>query len=169
MNYLDKEQEREEIQKLIEQDKEDDSADFRQYGFLKWGKVKNFEEIIKDVCAKTRTKIPKVMPYKLRIYTAWCNGDRISYHPIRISKLNYKGLLHIVAHELGHIRCCGGDRATREYKAELFALKITKKHYSKYFTLAYTKAMIKNPPNEKYYVEPYKKALRDFKKWRIRK
>jgi len=36
MNYLEKEKEREELQKLIEQDREDDSADFRQYGFLKW-------------------------------------------------------------------------------------------------------------------------------------
>ena len=36
MNYLDKEKEQEEIQKLIEQDKENDDPDFRQYGFLKW-------------------------------------------------------------------------------------------------------------------------------------
>lgn len=36
MNYLDKEKEKEEIQKLIEQDKEEDTPEFRQYGFLKW-------------------------------------------------------------------------------------------------------------------------------------
>ena len=38
MNWLEKEKEQEEIQKLIEQDKEDDNANFRQYGFLKWRK-----------------------------------------------------------------------------------------------------------------------------------
>lgn len=38
MSYLDKEQE--EIQKLIEQDNENDDPDFRQYGFIKWRKDK---------------------------------------------------------------------------------------------------------------------------------
>ena len=38
MNYLDKEKEQEELEKLLEQDKEDDDPDFRQYGFLKWTK-----------------------------------------------------------------------------------------------------------------------------------
>lgn len=36
MSYLDKEKEQEELQKLIEQDREDDDPDFRQYRFLKW-------------------------------------------------------------------------------------------------------------------------------------
>jgi len=36
MNYLEKEKERNEIQTLIEQDKEDNDPNFRQYGFLKW-------------------------------------------------------------------------------------------------------------------------------------
>jgi len=34
MNWLEKE--KEEMQKLLEQDKEDNDPDFRQYGFLKW-------------------------------------------------------------------------------------------------------------------------------------
>jgi len=36
MNYLEKEKEQEEIQRLITEDTEDNDADFRQYGFLKW-------------------------------------------------------------------------------------------------------------------------------------
>lgn len=38
MNWLEKEKDQNEIQKLIEQDKEDNDPDFRQYGFLKWRK-----------------------------------------------------------------------------------------------------------------------------------
>ena len=125
--------------------------------------MNKFESIIKDICAKTRTKVPKVVPYKLRIYTAWCNGDRISYHPKRISKYTYQHLLFIAAHELGHIRCPGRTRPIREYKAELFALKTIKKHYPKYFTLTFTKATIQDPVNEKFYREPFKRALKEFK------
>ena len=37
MNYLNKENEQEELEKLLEQEKAEDSEpDFVQYGFLKW-------------------------------------------------------------------------------------------------------------------------------------
>lgn len=39
MNWLDKEKEREELQKLLTQEEaEDNDPDFIQYGFLKWRK-----------------------------------------------------------------------------------------------------------------------------------
>ena len=128
--------------------------------------MKNFETIVKEICGKTRTKIPKVVPYKLRTYTAWCTYNRISYHPIKLSNRSYKYLLYIAAHEIGHIRCWGcweRNRPIAEYKAELFALKTIKKHYPKYFTLSFTKKIIKNPICKKYYKEPFKRALKEFK------
>jgi len=36
MDYLEKEREQEEIERLIAENKEDNDPDFRQYGFLKW-------------------------------------------------------------------------------------------------------------------------------------
>lgn len=130
-----------------------------------------FKKIVEEICRKTRTEIPIVVSYKLKYYSAWCSYKeefsrwRISYHPERISLITYKQLLHIVAHEIGHIRASSGDRKRREYKAELFALKTVKKYYPKYFSVSFTKAMIKNPVNEKYYRELFKKALKDFKNW----
>jgi len=39
MDYLEKEKEQEEIQKLLEQElEEENDSDFRQFGFLKWRK-----------------------------------------------------------------------------------------------------------------------------------
>ena len=126
-------------------------------------KMKTFESIVRDICAKTRTKVPTVVPYKLRIYTAWYNGDnRISYHPIKVICRGSKYLLHIAAHEVGHVRCKERDRTTGEYKAELFALKTIKKHYPKYFTLKFTKETIKE--NKKWYGKAFKRALREFER-----
>ena len=128
-------------------------------------KCELFERYIYDICGKTRTKMPRIVQYKLRVYAAWCDGySRISYNPKEIEDCTKKELISIAAHELGHMRMNGKDRYISEYKAELFALKIVYKYYPKLFTLYY--AINIGKESGKFYEKPFKEAIRDFKKWR---
>ena len=124
-----------------------------------------FENYIYDICGKTRTKIPRIVQYKLRIYAAWCDGyTRISYNPKEIEECTNKELISIAAHEVGHIRVLTENRAEAEYGAELFALKVVYRYYPKLFTLYYAKSIAKE--NDKIYEKPFKDAIRDFERWR---
>lgn len=131
-------------------------------------KIKLFENIIKDICSKTKTTIPIIRQYKLRHYTAWCSYKekikkyRISYNPERLLKYSNKDIVMIAVHEVGHIRTFAYDRENSEYKAQLFALKNVKKYYPKYFTLKFVKDTIKK--NSNWYHKAFKRVLKSWKK-----
>ncbi|MFX0084343.1 MAG: hypothetical protein ACFFAU_01615 [Candidatus Hodarchaeota archaeon] len=130
-------------------------------------KCELFEKYIYDICGKTRTKMPLIKQYKLRKYAAWCDGyTRISYHPGEIKRSNKRYLVFIAAHEVGHIRTMPKDRKEAEYLAELFALKTVWKYYRYLFSFSHTKDIISQ--NDKLYTESFKKAIKDFKKWRLK-
>ncbi len=131
-------------------------------------KIKLFETTIKEICKKTKTKLPLIIPHKLKHYTAWCSyklklkNYRISYHPDRILNCENKKIIYIAIHEVGHTKTKISNREKSEYIAELFALRNIKKYYPKYYTFKYTKEMINQ--NIKWYSEAFKKVIKKIKR-----
>lgn len=125
-----------------------------------------FENIVKDLCAKTKTTKPIIAQYNLRKYSGWCSYKRkikrwrISYHPKVLIK-SPKYIYHLIAHEIGHIKA-KGTREKKEFMAELFALRIIKRYCPKYFTLKFTKRIAGT--RQRIYGRAFKKVLETIEK-----
>jgi len=125
-----------------------------------------FENIVKDLCVKTKTTKPIIAQYRLKKYSGWCSYKkkikrwRVSYHPGVLTE-NSKYIFHLIAHEVGHIEAKGA-REQREFEAELFALRTIKKYYPKYFTLKFTKRIVETMQGV--YNRAFKKVLKTIEK-----
>lgn len=76
-----------------------------------------------------------------------------------IGKLDKFAIIHIILHELGHIKTDARRIIEREYKAEKFALKAVKKHYPKHYkrTLKFIEWYVSD--NQEIYGKAFKRLL----------
>lgn len=129
-----------------------------------------FKEMVILICHYTKTKRPYLRVYKLKHYDAWCsykpklNNFLITFNPDRMLEYTTQDIIEIAAHEVGHCRKKYWDRTKSEYKAQLFALKTIYKYFPEYFSLKFTKQIIKQ--NHRWYSKAFKQALKEFKIWK---
>jgi len=132
-------------------------------------KEKYFLQIIYELASKCRVKLPHAMKdnrlnlagvFKARDINTKKIVWVLKYNVRVIKKLKKWELIHIVLHELGHIKTQGHKSDTiSEYKAEKFALKAIKKYYPQYTerVLQYLARFIGD--KRKHYREAYEKLL----------
>jgi len=106
-------------------------------------KIKYFGETIYKICSELKIKKPLVVRPDRRLKKTSAEvlmyeekktkkrGYVIRYYPVAVSSFDRFETIYLILHELGHIKTKQtGTNFEREYKAERFAFKAIKKHYS---------------------------------------
>ena len=105
---------------------------------------KYFINTVCKLCGKLKVKRPLLrMDNRLGQYCSsvtTCEHKKtkekrfiMRYNMKVISRLDKFEIIHLILHELGHIKTDAKNVTQREYKAERFALKAIKKHYPKQY------------------------------------
>ena len=133
-------------------------------------KQKYFIETVCNLCGKLKVKRPLLkVDNRLGRYCAsvtTCIHTKtketrfiMRYNMKIIDKLDKWEITHLILHELGHIRTDAKTEEEREYKAEKFALKATKKYYPKQYkrTLRFIEWYVSD--NKEVYRKAFKRLL----------
>jgi len=135
--------------------------------------IKYFEKTLKEVCRKTRTRMPAIAKdnrlgknYVASVFSGVSiKTGKITYfmryNKNLINKMSKANILHVICHEIGHVRTttfeCEHKRnkIEEEYKAERFALRTIKKHFPKQYphAIQYLKSFLDDYDRD----ETYKK------------
>ena len=139
---------------------------------------KYFIKIVCKLCGKLKIKSPLLkLDNRLGKYCSSvtvCEHKKtkekrfiMKYNMTVIEKLDRFEIIHLILHELGHIKTDAKTITEREYKAERFALKAIKKHYPKQYkrTLRFIEWYVSD--NKEVYGKAFKRLLLEVSKGKL--